>query len=155
MSAMSSQYVIQLINKETFFYGPAIPQNLYFGDDFEMTVCLSSLYEIFQTLFQVGALEACILAKKGYEVDLYEFREGKSVKLIFLRRKYLYFWLRPLRCLEKTDRSAVAHNLGLDKLLIFFPDIRQLEHVPGRSINLAMSIRGLSALNSIGLGNES
>ena len=33
-----------------------------------------------------------------------------------------------------------------------FPDIRQLEHVPGRSINLAMSVRGLSALNSIGLG---
>ena len=33
-------------------------------------------------------------------------------------------------------------------------DIRQMEHVPGRSINLAMSIRGLSALNSIGLGNH-
>ena len=33
-----------------------------------------------------------------------------------------------------------------------FPDIRELEHVPGRSINLAMSVRGLSALNSIGLG---
>jgi len=56
----------------------------------------------------VGALEACVLAQKGYEVDLYEFRE----------------------------------------------DIRLLEHVPGRSINLAMSVRGLSALNSIGLGNH-
>ena len=29
-----------------------------------------------------------------------------------------------------------------------------MEHVPGRSINLAMSIRGLSALNGIGLGNH-
>jgi len=56
----------------------------------------------------VGALEACVLAKKGYEVDLYEFRE----------------------------------------------DIRQMEHVPGRSINLAMSVRGMSAMNSIGLGNH-
>ena len=35
-----------------------------------------------------------------------------------------------------------------------FPDIRQLEHVPGRSINLAMSVRGLSALDSIGLGTH-
>ena len=35
-----------------------------------------------------------------------------------------------------------------------FADIRTLEHVPGKSINLAMSIRGLSALNSIGLGNH-
>ena len=38
--------------------------------------------------------------------------------------------------------------------LNFFSDIRQLEHVPGRSINLAMSVRGLSAMNSIGLGKE-
>ena len=29
-----------------------------------------------------------------------------------------------------------------------------MEHVPGRSINLAMSVRGLSALNSIGLGKD-
>jgi len=54
----------------------------------------------------VGALEACVLAKQGYEVHLYEYRK----------------------------------------------DIRELEHVPGRSINLAMSVRGLSALDSIGLG---
>ena len=39
-----------------------------------------------------------------------------------------------------------------DDYRYWFPDIRQLEHVPGRSINLAMSVRGLSALNSIGLG---
>jgi len=30
-------------------------------------------------------------------------------------------------------------------------DIRQMEHVPGRSINLAMSVRGLGALNKVGL----
>ena len=29
-----------------------------------------------------------------------------------------------------------------------------MEHVPGRSINLAMSVRGLSALNTIGLGKD-
>jgi len=56
----------------------------------------------------VGALEACVLADQGYQVDLYEYRD----------------------------------------------DIRLLEHVPGRSINLAMSVRGLSALNKIGLGNH-
>ena len=30
-------------------------------------------------------------------------------------------------------------------------DIRKMEHVPGRSINLAMSVRGLGALNKVGL----
>jgi kynurenine 3-monooxygenase len=36
----------------------------------------------------------------------------------------------------------------------FFPDIRTLEHVPGKSINLAMSVRALSALDRIGLGKH-
>lgn len=31
------------------------------------------------------------------------------------------------------------------------PDIRKLEHVPGRSINLALSQRGKSALEAVGL----
>ena len=53
----------------------------------------------------VGSLEACYLAKRGYEVHVYEYRE----------------------------------------------DIRQMEHVPGRSINLAMSVRGLGALNKVDL----
>merc|ERR1712156_1028701 len=30
-------------------------------------------------------------------------------------------------------------------------DIRKMEHVPGRSINLAMSVRGLAALRKVGL----
>merc|ERR1712142_1224820 len=33
-------------------------------------------------------------------------------------------------------------------------DIRQMEHVPGRSINLAMSVRGLGALDGVGLGDH-
>merc|ERR1711874_332104 len=53
----------------------------------------------------VGSLEACYLAKRGYHVDVYEYRE----------------------------------------------DIRNMEHVPGRSINLAMSVRGLGALRKAGL----
>ena len=32
---------------------------------------------------KVGALQACVLAKDGYEVDLYEYREGKK------RQKYI------------------------------------------------------------------
>ena len=30
-------------------------------------------------------------------------------------------------------------------------DIREMEHVPGRSINLAMSVRALAALEKLGL----
>ncbi|XP_047494501.1 kynurenine 3-monooxygenase-like [Penaeus chinensis] len=53
----------------------------------------------------VGSLEACYLAKRGYEVHLYEYRD----------------------------------------------DIRNMEHVPGRSINLAMSIRGRTGLKAVGV----
>ena len=44
--------------------------------------------------------------------------------------------------------------LAFINIMSFFLDIRQMEHVPGRSINLAMSVRGLSALNTIGLGKD-
>ncbi|XP_069951362.1 kynurenine 3-monooxygenase-like [Cherax quadricarinatus] len=53
----------------------------------------------------VGALEACFLARRGYQVHLYEYRD----------------------------------------------DIRTLEYVPGRSINLAMSIRGRTGLRMVGV----
>jgi len=53
----------------------------------------------------VGTLEACYLAKRGMQVDVYD-RRG---------------------------------------------DIREMAHVPGRSINLAMSVRGLAAFNELQL----
>lgn len=56
----------------------------------------------------VGTLEACIMAKRGYKVHLYEYR----------------------------------------------PDIRTLDHVPGRSINLAMSLRGRMGLRAVGLEDQ-
>lgn len=56
----------------------------------------------------VGALQACFLAKRGFQVDLYEGRE----------------------------------------------DIRKMEVVKGRSINLALSIRGRAALRHVGLEEE-
>ncbi|CAB4059083.1 KMO [Lepeophtheirus salmonis] len=56
----------------------------------------------------VGSLQACVLAKRGYEVHLYEYRQ----------------------------------------------DIRLMEHVPGRSINLALSVRGLSGLSLVGLDDH-
>ena len=31
---------------------------------------------------QVGALEACFMAKRGYEVHLYEYRKGMSMCII-------------------------------------------------------------------------
>lgn len=33
-------------------------------------------------------------------------------------------------------------------------DIRTIKHIPGKSINLAMSLRGLCALDKIGLGEH-
>ncbi|XP_063884132.1 kynurenine 3-monooxygenase-like [Scylla paramamosain] len=56
----------------------------------------------------VGTLEACMMAKRGYEVHLYEYRQ----------------------------------------------DIRQMEHVPGRSINLAMSVRGRTGLGAVGVEEQ-
>lgn len=53
----------------------------------------------------VGSLQAALLAKRGFRVNLFESR----------------------------------------------PDIRNLEHVSGRSINLAMSVRGREALRAVGL----
>ena len=34
------------------------------------------VFDICFITFQVGALEACVLAKQGYEVHLYEYRKG-------------------------------------------------------------------------------
>ncbi|KAF2361735.1 Kynurenine 3-monooxygenase [Trinorchestia longiramus] len=56
----------------------------------------------------VGALSACIMAQRGYKVNLFEYRK----------------------------------------------DIRTLEHVPGRSINLAMSVRGRTALRKVGVEDQ-
>lgn len=53
----------------------------------------------------VGALNACYFAKRGWEVEVYEYRK----------------------------------------------DIRTMKHVHGRSINLALSQRGKSALEAVGL----
>ena len=38
-----------------------------------------------------------------------------------------------------------------DRVDTFPVDIRQMEHVPGRSINLALSYRGKCALEAVGL----
>ncbi|XP_071812930.1 kynurenine 3-monooxygenase-like [Apostichopus japonicus] len=56
----------------------------------------------------VGALQACYLAKRGFQVDLYEGRQ----------------------------------------------DIRTVEEAKGRSINLALSVRGRAALHHVGLEEE-
>ncbi|ELT88112.1 hypothetical protein CAPTEDRAFT_124977, partial [Capitella teleta] len=56
----------------------------------------------------VGALNACYLSKRGFDVDIHEFRA----------------------------------------------DIRKQEVVRGRSINLALSTRGLAALKAVGLDEE-
>ena len=47
------------------------------------------VFDICFITFQVGALEACVLAKQGYEVHLYEYRKGTytlhtGARIIFL-----------------------------------------------------------------------
>ena len=54
---------------------------------------------------KVGSLNACFLAKRGFEVHLFELRD----------------------------------------------DIRQSETVEGRSINLALSCRGIASLTAVGI----
>lgn len=39
-------------------------------------------------------------------------------------------------------------------ILRFLIDIREMEHVPGRSINLALSARGRAALKEVGLEDQ-
>lgn len=67
------------------------------------------------------------LGKRGYEVHLYEYREGKSVNFLDFPQTILLFNL----------------NSSLD--------IRKSELVAGRSINLALSARGRRALTEVGL----
>lgn len=71
----------------------------------------------------VGALNACFFAKKGWHVEVYEFRKGK------------------------TEAKKSEFKFLTDEFL----DIRTMEHVQGRSINLALSYRGKSALEAVGL----
>lgn len=68
----------------------------------------------------VGALDACFFAKRGWQVEVYEFRPGE------LCEEFLHI----------TNTCT---------------DIRQMEHVKGRSINLALSIRGKAALDAVDL----
>lgn len=53
--------------------------------------------------------------------------------------------------LEAIFMARRGHQVDLFELR---DDIRMMEHVPGRSINLAMSIRGRSALREVGLEDE-
>merc|ERR1711962_1455218 len=50
-----------------------------------------------------------------------------------------------LEAVYLAKRGAEVH------LYEYREDIRTMEHVPGRSINLAMSVRGLGALHKVGL----
>ena len=60
-------------------------------------------------------------------------------------------WKFLTTCVRKI--SLVNIKIGFHPFAAF-ADIRNLEHVPGRSINLAMSVRGLTALDLIGLGGH-
>jgi kynurenine 3-monooxygenase len=53
-----------------------------------------------------------------------------------------------LEAVYLAQRGAQVH------LFEYREDIRTMEHVPGRSINLAMSVRGLAALSKVGLGEH-
>ena len=58
-------------------------------------------------------------------------------------------------CIEKSPLNTLM-KLFCHKWLTIstFADIRQMAHVQGKSINLALSVRGLTALDQLGLGDH-
>ncbi|KAK6019268.1 hypothetical protein OSTOST_15103 [Ostertagia ostertagi] len=83
----------------------------------------------------VGALNACYFAQRGWEVEVYEYRRGDNFEY----------------CLRLSLTSEHVKPLSSGCYKIFCSDIRTMEHVPGRSINLALSQRGKCALEAVGL----
>jgi kynurenine 3-monooxygenase len=70
------------------------------------------------------------MAKRGHKVSLFEYREGK--------------------------KEAQFHSPNSFKIftLLVHVDIRTAELVIGRSINLALSVRGRKALREVGLEDK-
>jgi len=116
-------------------------------------------------------LNACFFAKKGWRVELFEYRDGLFLNFHFLLSimsiiqyfKITYneklavlnnYWL-PYFCISvknimihDTYPMYIIVNQRFD--IVNFPsDIRKTEHVAGRSINLALSLRGLEALRAV------
>lgn len=104
---------------------------------------------------QVGALNACFFAKRGFDVELFETREGSYLKL---------FSSAALKSTESNTPTHKKYSIpghracfsnGLPKIqthcVWFLSDIRQAKIVRGRSINLALSHRGRQALKHVGM----
>lgn len=105
----------------------ADPNDYYFVKWFyhiSSKITLSKLKCFFK---QVGSLAALHLAKKGHDVHLYEYREGTP----FIHDN--------------------CHNFKKKHWPQIRIDIRTAELVQGRSINLALSVRGRKALAQVGL----
>uniref|UniRef100_A0AC35F6Z8 FAD-binding domain-containing protein n=1 Tax=Panagrolaimus sp. PS1159 TaxID=55785 RepID=A0AC35F6Z8_9BILA len=83
----------------------------------------------------VGALNACFFAKRGWDVEVYEFRKD----------------IRQMEHVQALNACFFAKRGWDVEVYEFRKDIRQMEHVQGRSINLALSHRGKSALEAVGL----
>lgn len=96
---------------------------------------------------QVGALNACFLAKRGFNVDVFEAREGRYRSLFTSHTASSFSCMETLSTTRHQKHLSI---LGCNTFLLSL-DIRKAKVVKGRSINLALSHRGRQALKHIGL----
>lgn len=116
----------------------------------------------------VGSLHACFFAKRGWTVEVYEFRRGEQIGMlilelsctwsesdfeewtfyIFQKKESRHHWILSLPTifirLLKRNKMLVPSKAKETHLSLYsnsIADIRTMEHVPGRSINLALSCR--------------
>lgn len=104
---------------------------------------------------QVGALNACFLAKRGFSVEVFEAREGSiqsSLHSLFQCLSSLFSNAKLLIKPQNKHRFFKYYpKVRLRRCVWFWLDIRKAQIVKGRSINLALSHRGRQALKHVGM----
>lgn len=108
--------------------------------------CKQNFPDLALTL-QVGALNACFLAKRGFNVDVFEAREGRYRSLFTSHTASSFSCIETLSTTRHQKHLSI---LGCNTFLLSL-DIRKAKVVKGRSINLALSHRGRQALKHIGM----
>lgn len=96
-------------------------------------------------------MAALHLGKKGHEIHLYEYREGKWVVPLWRHKKKHFpnVTLRNELLLYIYKYVTYVYNGEFISL-----DIRKAQLAKGRSINLSLSARGRVALAEVGLEEE-
>lgn len=100
----------------------------------------------------MGSLAALHLAKKGHDVHLYEYREGELHGKSRDKTICFHFYGLTVRiACESIKYWNCSFHIFSQSIVI---DIRKAELVQGRSINLALSVRGRKALAQVGLEDK-